>query len=555
MTNDPVTNAPLTDDRASIGPMTIGPMTNDNKTNGPMANDCVTKDGEANDREANDCVTNDCVTNDRGANDREANSPLTNSCLTNDPKTNDPMTNDPMTNAPPMTDTSITAAETAARMTTGPATVSLTHRRILTIAIPIVLSNATVPLLGAMDTAVIGHLGQAAPIGAVGLGATILTTLYWAFGFLRMSTSGLAAQAKGARDPVELSATLIRALLMGAAAGLTLIALHPFLFSLAFQIVPASPQVESLALTFLNIRIWAAPATIGLYAITGYLVGTEHTRAILVLQLWQNGLNMALDLWFVIGLGWGVAGVGTASLLAEVTGLALGLYLTREALVPLRAALIRLADPQAIRRTFSASRDILIRTVILQLSFTSFVFISARFGDASLAANAVLLQFLGIMAYALDGFAFAAESLVGQAIGAKDPAALKRAARMAMQWGYGGALLLAISFAVGGYAAIQVMTNVQAVQSQALALLPWLIAAPLISSAAWTYDGIFIGALMTHSMRNAAIQVAGLYAAALAILVPSFGNQGLWAALMLMNAARGLTLRRAFPQILARAEA
>ena len=555
MTNDPVTNAPLTDDRASIGPMTIGPMTNDNKTNGPMANDCVTKDREANDCVTNDCVTNDCVTNDRGANDREANSPLTNSCLTNDPKTNDPMTNDPMTNAPPMTDTSITAAETAARMTTGPATVSLTHRRILTIAIPIVLSNATVPLLGAMDTAVIGHLGQAAPIGAVGLGATILTTLYWAFGFLRMSTSGLAAQAKGARDPVELSATLIRALLMGAAAGLTLIALHPFLFSLAFQIVPASPQVESLALTFLNIRIWAAPATIGLYAITGYLVGTERTRAILALQLWQNGLNMALDLWFVIGLGWGVAGVGTASLIAEVTGLALGLYLTREALVPLRAALTRLADPQAIRRTFSASRDILIRTVILQLSFTSFVFISARFGDASLAANAVLLQFLGIMAYALDGFAFAAESLVGQAIGAKDPAALKRAARMAMQWGYGGALLLAISFAVGGYAAIQVMTNVQAVQSQALALLPWLIAAPLISSAAWTYDGIFIGALMTHSMRNAAIQVAGLYAAALAILVPSFGNQGLWAALMLMNAARGLTLRRAFPQILARAEA
>lgn len=430
---------------------------------------------------------------------------------------------------------------------------TLTHRRILTIAIPIVLSNATVPLLGAMDTAVIGHLSQAAPIGAVGLGATILATLYWAFGFLRMSTSGLAAQAKGAADPVELSATLIRALLIAAAAGLALIAIHPLLFRAAFQIVPASPQVESLTLTFLNIRIWAAPASIGLYSITGYLVGTERTRAILALQLWQNALNMVLDLWFVLGLGWGVAGVGAASTIAEITGLMLGLYLCREALAPLRAALKRLGNPDALKRTFSASRDILIRTIILQLSFTTFVFLGARFGDTTLAANAILLQFLSIMAYALDGFAFAAESLVGQAMGAKDPAALKRASRMSMQWGYGGAALLALTFGLGGYFAIQIMTNAADVQAQALTLLPWLVAAPLISAAAWIYDGVYIGALMTHSMRNAALQVAMLYAAALAILVPTFGNQGLWAALMLMNAARGVTLNRAFPQVLARA--
>ncbi len=429
----------------------------------------------------------------------------------------------------------------------------LTHRRILTIAIPIVLSNATVPLLGAVDTAVIGHLGLAAPIGAVGLGATILSTLYWAFGFLRMSTSGLAAQAKGAQDPVEHSATLLRALLIAVIAGIALITFHRPLFALAFQIAPASPQVESLALTFLSIRIWAAPATIGLYSLTGYFVGTERTRAVLLLQLWQNGLNIALDLWFVIGLGHGVAGVATASLIAELTGLALGLYLAREALAPLRAALKRLADPQALRRTFSASRDILIRTIILQLSFTTFVFLGARFGDTTLAANAILLQFLSIMAFALDGFAFAAESLVGQAMGAKDPAALKRAARMSMQWGYGGAILLAITFGLGGYLAITLMTTASDVRTEAFHLLPWLIAAPLIGTACWIYDGIFIGALMTHIMRNAAIVVACIYAAILAILVPTFGNQGLWAALMLMNATRGLTLYRAFPQILTRA--
>ncbi|MGV8987688.1 MAG: MATE family efflux transporter [Cypionkella sp.] len=433
------------------------------------------------------------------------------------------------------------------------AAVPLTHRRILTIAFPIVLANATVPLLGAMDTAVIGHLGQAAPIGAVGLGATILSTLYWAFGFLRMSTSGLAAQSKGADDAVELSATLIRALGIAFAAGVTLIVLHTWLFALAFRIAPASHEVESMAMTFLSIRIWAAPATIGLYALTGYLVGTERTRAILVLQLWQNGLNMGLDLWFVMGLGWGVGGVAFASVIAEVTGLALGLYLAREALAPLRAALKRLADPEALRRTFSASRDILIRTVILQLSFTTFVFLGARFGDTTLAANAILLQFLSIMAFALDGFAFAAETLVGQAMGARDPGALRRASRMAMQWGYGGAVALALLFALGGYLAIHIMTNAPDVQAEALSLLPWLVAAPLIGAACWIYDGIFIGALMTHPMRNAALQVAVLYAAALAILVPSFGNQGLWAALMVMNAARGLTLRRAFPQVLNKA--
>lgn len=431
----------------------------------------------------------------------------------------------------------------------------LTHRRILAIAFPIVLSNATVPLLGAMDTAVIGHLGQAAPIGAVGLGATILSTLYWAFGFLRMSTSGLAAQSKGAGDMVELSATLIRALVIALLAGLTLIALHGWLFAFAFRLVPASPEVEAMAMTFLSIRIWAAPATIGLYALTGYLVGTERTRAILALQLWQNGLNMGLDLWFVVGLGWGVAGVATASLIAETTGLILGLYLARGALAPFRAALKRLTDREALRRTFSASRDILIRTVILQVSFTAFVFIGARFGDTTLAANAILLQFLSIMAFALDGVAFAAETLVGQAMGARDPAALRRAARMAMQWGYGGALVLALAFGLGGYLAIRIMTNAADVQAESFALLPWLIAAPLISVAAWIYDGIFIGALMTHSMRNAALQVACLYAAALAVLVPSFGNQGLWAALTLMNAARGLTLRRAFPQVVAKAAA
>lgn len=426
----------------------------------------------------------------------------------------------------------------------------LTHRRILKIAGPIILSNSTVPLLGAVDTAVIGQMGQAAPIGAVGLGATVLMIFYWAFGFLRMSTSGLAAQGKGAGDGLALSATLIRATAIGIGAGLVLILLHPLLFAGVFALAPASQGVEDLARQFLQIRIWAAPASIGLYALTGYLIGVERPRAVLVLQLWQNGVNLGLDLLFVPVLGWGVPGVAWASTIAELTGLALALWLVRDRLI--RLPMATLMDRVALRQSFTASRDIMIRTVLLQLSFTAFSFLGARMGDTALAANQILQSFLGIMAFALDGFANAAETLVGQAIGARDRAGLIRATRLSMAWGYAGAAALALILAASGWLAIQTMTTAEDVRAEAVRLLPFLIAAPLIGNAAWIYDGVFIGALETGAMRRAAIGVAIFYALALALLVPPFGNPGLWSALMLMNAARGLALHRAFPQVLAR---
>ena len=427
----------------------------------------------------------------------------------------------------------------------------LTHARVFRIAMPIVLSNATVPLLGAVDTAVVGQLGLAAPIGAVGLGAVILATLYWAFGFLRMSTSGLAAQAHGAGDATERSATLLRALLIAGAMGLALVLLQVLLF--AFRIAPASPQVEAMARSYLAVRIWGAPATLAIYALTGWLIGVERTRAVLILQVWQNGLNMGLAVWFVLGLGWGVPGVAAATLVAEWTALALGLWLARDAFAAgLSRTLARLGDRAALRAMFTASRDIMLRSVILQLSFTTFVFLGARFGDDTLAANQILLQFLSIMAFALDGFAFAAETLVGQAIGQGSSRALRQATLICMQWGYGGAFLLAGFFALSGGPLIDLMTNAPSVQSSARLYLPWLIASPLIGAACWIYDGIFIGALLTGAMVRAAIVVLAIYLPALAVLVPLFGNHGLWAALMIMNAARGITLYRAYPQIEAR---
>ena len=430
----------------------------------------------------------------------------------------------------------------------------LTHGRVLRIAGPIVLSNATVPLLGAVDTAVIGQLGDPASLGAVGIGAVILATLYWAVGFLRMSTSGLAAQAEGAGDKAERLAVLLRAMIVGGVAGLALVLAQVALFAGAFAIAPASPQVEALAGQYLSIRIWGAPATIALYALTGWLVGLGRTRGVLVLQLWQNGVNIALDLWFVLGLGWGVPGVAAATLIAEWSGLVLALWLARDAFGPgLAAGLARLADRLAIRRMFTTSRDIMGRTVLLQLSFTSFVFLGARFGDVTLAANQVLMQFLEITAFALDGFAFAAEALVGQAIGARSAGQTRAAARICMQLGIAGAALLALAFALAGPWIIDLLTTSPEVREAARAYLPWLVAAPLIGVAAWIYDGIFIGALLTGDMLRAMFASVAVYAVALAILVPLAGNHGLWAALMVLNGVRTFTLWRLYPKVPAQA--
>ena len=423
----------------------------------------------------------------------------------------------------------------------------LTHGRLLKIAAPIVISNATVPLLGAVDTGVVGQMGQAAPIGAVGIGAIILTTLYWVFGFLRMGTTGLAAQAHGAGDAAERGAILLRALLIGAGAGLAFILLQGLLFRAAFAIAPAGAEVEALARQYLAIRIWGAPATIAAYAVTGWLIAVERTRGVLLLQLWINGVNIALDLWFVLGLGWGVQGVAAATLVAEWTGLALGLWLCRDGLVPVwRAAWARLGNRAALAVMLLVNRDIMIRSVLLQAAFTSFVFLGARMGDVTLAANQVLMQFLGIISYALDGFAFAAETLVGQAVGARAIAEARRAAHLSMGWGVAGAVLLAVAFALGGPAIIDLMTTAPDVRAEARAYLPWVVAAPLIGVVAWMFDGIFIGATLTAEMRRTMITSAACYAACVALLVPAFANHGLWAALMLFFVARGVTMGRVY---------
>ncbi|MGB0901256.1 MATE family efflux transporter [Halocynthiibacter sp.] len=429
----------------------------------------------------------------------------------------------------------------------------ITHKRILAIAAPIVLSNATVPILGLVDTGVVGQMGEAAPIGAVGIGAVILSAIYWIFGFLRMGTTGLAAQARGAGDLKEGGALLMRGLMIGGAAGLIFILTQWFLFAGAFYLSPASDEVETLARQYMTIRVWGAPATIALFAITGWLIAMEKTRGVLILQLWMNGLNIGLDLFFVLQLGWGVEGVAIATLMAEWSGLALGLYLCRSAFSGNQwRDWARIFDKARLKNMMLVNADIMIRSVVLTGSFTAFLFLGSDFGDVTLAANQVLLQFVEITAYALDGFAFSAEALVGGAVGAGDRRALRRASLMSSQWGLAGAVLLGAVFWFAGPAIIDVMAKAPEVQVAGREYLFWAAILPPISLASYMFDGIFVGATWTREMRNAMLVSVAIYAVSLLLLLPLMGNHGLWVALVVLNIARGATLGWYYPRLEAR---
>lgn len=435
-------------------------------------------------------------------------------------------------------------------MTESQAAPSITHRRVFAIAGPIVLSNATVPILGLVDTGVVGQLGEAAPIGAVGIGAIILTSVYWVFGFLRMGTTGMVGQARGAGDQVEVSALLLRALIIALLAGLTLILLQRLIMAGGFALSPASDEVESLARQYMAIRIWSAPAAIAIYGLTGWLIALERTRSVLVLQVTMNGVNIALDLLFVLGIGWGVAGVATATFIAEWSGLALGLWLCRAAFAtPAWRDWSRVFDRARLFHMAAVNSDILVRSLLLQAIFVSFLFFGARFGDVTLAANQVLLQFVQVTAYALDGFAFAAEALVAGAFGARRRDLLRRSAVMASQWGLLSGLVMGLAFALAGGVLIDIITTAPDVRSAARNYLGWVVAVPVIGAAPWMLDGIFIGATRTRDMRNMMVLSAIAYGAALASLLPPFGNHGLWTALLLSFVARGATLAVRYPAL------
>ena len=419
----------------------------------------------------------------------------------------------------------------------------VTHSRILKISVPIVLANSTVPLLGAVDTFVVGQMASPIPIGAVAIGSLIISVFYWFFGFLRMGTTGLASQAHGAGEAAEVAAILIRVSVIGFFAGCCIFFLQSVLFYVAFKLSPASSEVETLAQSYLEIRVLSAPAAIALFGLSGWLIAQERTRELLLLQLIMNGVNICLDLVFVLSFGWGVAGVAIATVVAELTGITIGLLICRYTLVSLGALTWRIVfDRVKLLRMFTVNVDILLRTLMLEAIIVSFTFLGSRFGDLQLAANQILFQFLLVTAFLLDGFAFAVEALVGQAFGSRNRDALRQSAIMCSQWGLGVVALLSLIFTFLGPSLIQILTNSPEVQLEALRFLPYLIAVPICGLAAWMFDGIFLGATETSVMRNMMLVSVAVYGVSIAVLVPYFGNHGLWLSLLISLCIRGVTL-------------
>ncbi|WP_429037461.1 MATE family efflux transporter [Aeromonas media] len=421
------------------------------------------------------------------------------------------------------------------------------HRAVFALALPMVFSNVTTPLLGLVDTWVIGHLGQAWFLGGVSVGATLINLLFWLLGFLRMSTTGLTAQAQGAASAEGQLDTLARALGLAVGLGLAMLLLVlPFLPAI-IGLSGGSPEVQVYAGDYVSVRIWSAPAALCNLVIMGWLLGMQDARSPMLLLILSNLVNMVLDAWFVLGLGWQVRGVAAASLLADYCSLGVGLWLVSRRLRHLPAevwqsAWLRWWQWPAVRRLLGLNRDIFIRSLCLQLCFAFMTLQGARLGDVAVAANAVLLNFLMLISYGLDGFAYAVEAMVGRAIGRRDRQGLREAIVLNLGWALLIAIAFALGFAMGGRQLIAHITDIPAVIAEANRQLPWLIAMPLLAVWCFLLDGVFIGATRAREMRNS--MLVAVFAGFFPIwwLCQEWGVAALWAAMAALMTGRGLTL-------------
>ncbi|MEO0393694.1 MAG: MATE family efflux transporter [Pseudomonadota bacterium] len=425
------------------------------------------------------------------------------------------------------------------------------HRRVWVMALPLILSNMATPLLGMVDTAVVGHLDSPHYLGAVALGAMVFSLIFWGFGFLRMGTTGLVAQSVGADDYAEVRAHLIRALMIAVTIGVLLIVLQKPIAWLAFTITEASEAVKTEGKGYFAARIWGAPASLANYCLLGWFLALNRTGTILALQLVLNGTNIALDLLFVVGWGMTADGVGYASMIAEYTALALGIFLVIRTLRHMPGTVHRadLMNPVAFKRLFVINRDIIIRTLCLQCGFLWFMAQSGQISDITLAANAVLIQFLYFASYALDGFAATTETLAGRAKGQNSREDLDTAFAITSLWALAFGLGFSVIYGLAGPSIIGLLTGLPDVQQEAVRYLPYLLIIPAISVAAFQLDGVFLGTTATRPLRN------GMIISLISFLATGYGmigplaNHGLWIAMAVLLCMRGITLALAYPAL------
>jgi MATE family multidrug resistance protein len=420
---------------------------------------------------------------------------------------------------------------------------------------PIIVANATVPMLGLIDTAVIGNTGSVIDLGAIALGGLVFNFLYWGLGFLRMGTTGFIAQAAGAGDEPEVRAVLGRALVIASAIGLAIVLLKIPIAAIAMRALHGSSEVETVATRYVAIRLWAAPATLATLAVRGTLIGLGYSRELLVLETTLNGANLLLNLTFVGLLRWGASGVALGTALAEWLGLLLSLWIVRVRMRERSAdnepffSWQRIWRRQQLQALLAANGDIMLRTLLMLLGFAWFTDQSARFGDSLLAANHVLLQFLSFSAFFLDGYANVAEGMVGAAIGAGRRSAFDLAVRRSSELAVASAAVLAMLLWAAGPSLIDLLTGLAPVRAAARAQLPLAAAYTFLSVAAFQLDGIFVGATRTRAMRNASFISASAFVIAAWTLARTYGNRGLWLAFILFVVARAIALGLHYPAL------
>jgi len=429
-------------------------------------------------------------------------------------------------------------------------------RDVWRIAAPMILSNVSVPLLGMVDTGVVGHLESPAYLGAVAIGATIFGFLYTGMNFLRMGTTGIAAQRYGAEDNDGLRVSLGQALIVSLLVAVVLLALQLPIGKFALSLIGAEPDVEAFAAEYFSIRIWSAPGTLANYVIIGWFLGLQNARVPLLIFLTVNITNIVLDLVFVLQLGMKVDGVALASVIAEYTGMLVGLGFAARALRERSGhwPLARLFNVRAYAAFFAVNANLFVRTMALMFAFGFVTAMGARLGGVVLAANAVLMNLQNLTAFALDGFAHAAEALVGKAVGQQRRDVFERSVSLALKWSMIFAVGFCLLYVAIGPALIRLLTDLPDVRSAAMQFLPWLIISPLISVWSFLYDGVYVGATRAREMRDIMIISTFVVFLPAWYLLQGLGNHGLWLAFTLFMASRGIGMhiwyrRRVLPQL------
>lgn len=419
------------------------------------------------------------------------------------------------------------------------------NRKILRLAIPNIISNLSVPLLGAVDTALIGHLDEVYYLGAIAVGGMIFNFIFWGFGFLRMGTTGITAQAFGQENKTESVMTLSRALCVAGVFSLFILLLQALIADLGFLLIDTSPEVERYTRIYFNIRIYTAPAVLGMYAINGWFLGMQNARYPMIVTVALNALNIALDVLFIYGMNMNVDGAAWGTLIARYFGiiLAVGLLWYKYSGWISEYVHEKLLELEPIKKFFTVNRDIFLRTLCLIFTFSFFTAKSATFGDVILAANTILLQLWMIVSYGIDGFAFAAESLIGRFTGSREPNKVKKAVKYCLIWGMGIGVTASTAYWLFDVSILKLFTNQQPVIAAALLVFGWTIAGPTVSSFCYIWDGIFIGSTATIPMRNSMlIATALVFLPVYFIAVPYLGNHAIWLAMVSFMIARGVTL-------------